>query len=73
MAADARLLMVEPVVFGRLAMNEAVPRASSMIAGASAMAGRLVHAEDMRLGPMIAAALRRAAVAEWRAGDGHCC
>jgi urease accessory protein len=63
MAADARLLMVEPLVFGRLAMREAVAEGQFHDRWRIRQAGHLVHAEDMRLGPMIAEALRRPAVA----------
>ena len=63
MAPGARLLMVEPVVYGRLAMREAVTEGQFHDRWRIREAGHLVHAEDMRLGPMIAKALSRPAVA----------
>ena len=63
MAPDARLLMVEPVVFGRLAMREAVTEGQFHDRWRIRCEGQLVHAEDMRLGPMVAETLRRPAVA----------
>ena len=63
MAADSRLLMVEPLVFGRLAMNEAVTAGHFRDRWRVRLGGRLLHAEDMRLGPDIARSLSRAAIA----------
>ncbi|MBV6648380.1 MAG: urease accessory protein UreD [Hoeflea sp.] len=63
MASDARLLMVEPVVFGRLAMREAVTTGHFRDRWRVRCAGQLVHAEHMRLGPMVADALGHPAVA----------
>lgn len=63
MAAGSRLLMVEPVVFGRLAMKEAVAEGEFRDRWRIRLDGHLVHAENMRIGPHIAAALARPAVA----------
>ncbi len=63
MAAGSRLLMVEPVVFGRLAMKEAVVEGSFHDRWRIRRDGHLLHAENMRLGPHIADALTRTAVA----------
>lgn len=63
MAAGSRLLMVEPVVFGRLAMRESVLEGHFRDRWRIRLDGDLVHAEDMRLGPDIADVLARAAVA----------
>ncbi|OCW55523.1 urease accessory protein UreD [Hoeflea olei] len=63
MAVGSRLLMVEPVVFGRRAMDETVTEALFRDRWRIRRDGRLLHAEEMRLGPDVAAALRRAAVA----------
>tara|TARA_R110002020_G_scaffold136630_15_gene304775 strand:- start:24434 stop:25309 length:876 start_codon:yes stop_codon:yes gene_type:complete len=63
MAAGSRLLMVEPVVFGRLAMKESVIEGHFRDRWRVRLDGRLLHAEDMRLGPDIADALDRSAVA----------
>ena len=63
MAAGSRLLMVEPVVFGRLAMRESVLEGHFRDRWRIRLDGDLAHAEDMRLGPDIADVLARAAVA----------
>jgi len=63
MAASSRLLMVEPLVFGRLAMKEAVTEGHFRDRWRVRLGGHLLHAEDMRLGPDIADALSRTAVA----------
>ncbi len=63
MAEGSRLLMVEPLVFGRLAMKESVTEGHFRDRWRIRMDGRLIHAEDMRLGPDIADALARTAVA----------
>ena len=55
--------MVEPVVFGRLAMKESVIEGHFRDRWRVRLDGRLLHAEDMRLGPDIADALDRSAVA----------
>jgi len=63
MAAGSRLLMVEPLVFGRLAMKESVTEGHFRDRWRIRRDGHLVHAENMRLGPDIADALDRTAVA----------
>jgi len=63
MAAGSRLLMVEPLVFGRLAMKESVTEGHFRDRWRVRLDGHLVHAENMRLGPDIADALDRMAVA----------
>lgn len=63
MTAGSRLLMVEPVVFGRLAMKEVVAEGEFRDRWRIRLDGRLAHAENMRLGPHIAATLARPAVA----------
>lgn len=63
MAAGSRLLMVEPIVFGRLAMKEAVTEGMFRDRWRIRLDGRLLHAEEMRLGPDIARALDQSAVA----------
>jgi urease accessory protein len=63
MVAGSRLLMVEPLVFGRLAMRESVTEGHFRDRWRIRLDGHLVHAEDMRLGPHIADTLGRAAVA----------
>jgi urease accessory protein len=63
MTAGSRLLMVEPVVFGRLAMRESVLEGHFRDRWRIRLDGDLVHAEDMRLGPDIADVLARTAVA----------
>ncbi|WP_290775134.1 urease accessory protein UreD [Hoeflea sp.] len=64
MAADSRLLMIEPVVFGRLAMDEAVIEGHFRDRWRVRQAGQLIHAEEMRLGPDVADALKHKAVAD---------
>lgn len=64
MVAGSRLLMVEPLVFGRLAMREAVSEGWFRDRWRIRLDGHLLHAEDMRLGPDIADALQRRAVAD---------
>ncbi|WP_340160116.1 urease accessory protein UreD [uncultured Hoeflea sp.] len=64
MAADSRLLMIEPVVFGRLAMDEAVIEGHFRDRWRVRQADRLIHAEEMRLGPDVADALKQKAVAD---------
>jgi urease accessory protein len=63
MVAGSRFLLVEPLVFGRLAMNESVNEGLFRDRWRIRHDGRLLHAEDMRLGPYIADALNRTAVA----------
>lgn len=64
LAADAEVLIVEPIVFGRLAMGERVAEATLRDRWRVRQAGRLIHAEDFRLGPDAAAQLGKAAVAD---------
>ncbi|MCY0094052.1 urease accessory protein UreD [Hoeflea ulvae] len=64
MAAGSRLLMLEPVVFGRLAMQEAVTQGLFVDRWRIRLDGDLLHAEHLRLGPDIAGALGKAAVAD---------
>ncbi|WP_299867398.1 urease accessory protein UreD [uncultured Hoeflea sp.] len=61
MAANARLLMVEPVVFGRVAMQEIVTTGLFRDQWRIRHNGRLLHAEAARLGPDIANTLDCAA------------
>lgn len=63
MAATSRLLMVEPVVFGRLAMGELVTSGQFRDRWRIRADGRLIHAEDFCIGPDIAATLAHRAVA----------
>jgi urease accessory protein len=63
MDADARLIVVEPVVFGRLAMNETVTNGLFRDRWRIRVDGHLLHAEDTRLGPEIAATLGHDATA----------
>lgn len=64
MAAGSRLLMVEPVVFGRLAMEETVTEGHFRDRWRIMQDGKLLHAENMQLGPNIADTLTRSAVAD---------
>ncbi|KGF70940.1 urease accessory protein UreD [Hoeflea sp. BAL378] len=64
MEAGSRLLMVEPVVFGRLAMKESVTQGLFRDRWRIRLAGHLIHAEETRLGPDMAAVLQRMAVAD---------
>ncbi|SOE17777.1 urease accessory protein [Hoeflea halophila] len=64
MAAGSRLLMIEPLVFGRLAMEEAVINGYFRDRWRVRQEGRLLHAEEMRLGPDVADTLARKAVAD---------
>ncbi|WP_417423221.1 urease accessory protein UreD [Hoeflea sp.] len=63
MAPGARLLMIEPLVFGRLAMGEAVASGHFRDRWRVRGPGGFLHAEEARLGPDIAAALTRSAIA----------
>lgn len=58
MEENAELLLVEATIFGRLAMGERLEQASFRDRWRVRMAGRLVHAEEFRLGPDMAAELR---------------
>lgn len=69
LAADASMLIVEPVIFGRKAMGEAVRSGIFRDRWRIRREGRLVHAEDFAIGPDIAAVLPRAAVAGHVAGQ----
>ena len=64
MAADARFLGVESLVFGRAAMGESVRRLRLRDAIRVRRGGRLLLADMVRMGGDIAAALRRPAVAD---------
>ncbi|MEW9807303.1 urease accessory protein UreD [Mesorhizobium sp. ZMM04-5] len=61
LAAGSRGLIVEAVLFGRLAMGETVTTAHFHDRWRIRHGGRLVHAEDFRIGPDIAATLARPA------------
>jgi urease accessory protein len=63
LADDAEALILEATVFGRLAMGERVGQGLFHDRWRVRRHGRLIHAEDFRLGPEIAAALREPAVA----------
>ena len=49
MAGDAELLLVEPVIFGRTAMNESVLEGEFKDRWRISREGRLIHAEDTRI------------------------
>lgn len=63
LAAGAEALLLEATVFGRLAMGERTTEGSFHDRWRVRQEGALVHAEDFRIGPDIAAALGRPAVA----------
>ena len=63
LAADAEALLLEATVFGRLAMGERTTHGGFHDRWRVRQDGALVHAEDFRIGPDIAASLGRAAVA----------
>jgi urease accessory protein len=63
LASDAEALIVEATVFGRRAMGERVAMADFADRWRVRRDGRLVHAEEFRIGPDIGAALRSRAVA----------
>lgn len=63
MEAGARLLLVEPLLFGRLAMGESVAAGSFHDRWRIRHAGRLVHAEEFAIGGAIGATLAETAVA----------
>ncbi|MEQ8738472.1 MAG: urease accessory protein UreD [Hoeflea sp. D1-CHI-28] len=63
MAETARLLLVEPLLFGRLAMKEAVIRGGFRDRWRIRVCGQLLHAEDTSFGPDIHAQLQRGAIA----------
>ena len=62
LAPGARALFVEPVLFGRLHMGEALERGLYCDRWRIRRHGKLVHAEDFAIGPEVAATLDRAAV-----------
>jgi len=63
LAAGAEALVLEATVFGRLAMGERAAHGSFHDRWRVRRDGALVHAEDFRIGPDIAATLGRPAVA----------
>lgn len=63
LAAGAEALVLEATVFGRLAMGERAAHGSFHDRWRVSQDGALVHAEDFRIGPGIAAILGRSAVA----------
>ena len=63
LAEGAEALIVEATLFGRLAMGETVSQALFRDRWRVRQRGRLVHAEAFSIGPDLAAALRRPAVA----------
>lgn len=63
LAASAEALLLEATVFGRLAMGEQAKHGSFHDRWRVNQGGALVHAEDFRIGPGIAATLGRPAVA----------
>jgi len=60
----AEALLAETSVFGRLAMGERVEQASFSDRWRVRLGGRLVHAEEFRIGPDVAAELQAPAVAD---------
>ncbi|TPW29367.1 urease accessory protein UreD [Pararhizobium mangrovi] len=62
LARGGQALLVEPVVFGRLAMREQLRRAVFHDRWRIRYNGRLIHAEDQRFGPDIALQLERSAM-----------
>ncbi|MES0074566.1 urease accessory protein UreD [Mesorhizobium sp. M0058] len=63
LAAGAEALLLEATIFGRLAMGEEAAHGHFHDRWRVRQDGALVHAEDFRIGPAIAAALGRPAVA----------
>lgn len=63
LAEGAQALIVEAVLFGRLAMGETVSRALFRDRWNVRQGGRLIHAEAFAIGPDLAATLARPAVA----------
>ncbi|OHV86473.1 urease accessory protein UreD [Mesorhizobium sp. ORS 3428] len=63
LAADAEALLLEATLFGRLAMGERTLDGNFHDRWRVRQDGRLIHAEDFRIGPDIAARLQRPAVA----------
>ena len=64
MDEGAEVLMAEATVFGRLAMGETVTQALFSDRWRVRKAGRLVHAEEFRLGPEVAVELQARPVAD---------
>jgi urease accessory protein len=64
LAADARLLLAEAVIFGRSGMGEAVTDGFLLDRWRVRRDGRLLHAETLRLDGNVAAKLAQAAVAK---------
>jgi len=62
LAEDAEALVLEATLFGRLAMGERTVQGSFHDRWRVRQGGVLIHAEDFRLGPDIAATLQRPAV-----------
>jgi urease accessory protein len=63
LAVGAEALVLEAAVFGRLAMGERATRGHFHDRWRVRQAGSLIHAEDFRIGPDIAATLDRPAIA----------
>ncbi|MDG4882253.1 urease accessory protein UreD [Mesorhizobium sp. WSM4884] len=63
LAADAEALLLEATLFGRLAMGERTLLGNFHDRWRVHQNGRLIHAEDFRIGPDIAARLQHRAVA----------
>jgi urease accessory protein len=64
LAANARLLLAEAVIFGRSGMGETVADGSLLDRWRVRRGGRLLHAETVRLDGNVAAKLARSAVAK---------
>ncbi len=62
LAADAEALLLEATVFGRLAMGEQATHGHFHDRWRVRLGGALIHAEDFRIGPAIAATLDRRGV-----------
>ncbi|TIV69630.1 MAG: urease accessory protein UreD [Mesorhizobium sp.] len=63
LAGSAEALLLEATLFGRLAMGEQTVLGNFHDRWRVRQGGRLIHAEDFRIGPDIAAGLQRRAVA----------
>lgn len=63
LAGSAEVLLLEATLFGRLAMGEQAVLGNFHDRWRVRQDGRLIHAEDFRIGPDIAAGLQRRAVA----------
>jgi urease accessory protein len=64
LAADARLLLAEAVIFGRSGMGETVAEGCLLDRWRVRRGGRLIHAETLRLDGSVAAKLTQSAVAK---------